>query len=303
MLPHELAHQGRDHARRLPCIPGALCAHDDLRWRFVPGIHGRWAVILRRVTAHVRRQEWTAIAIDLVIVVLGVFIGMQVQDWNSARQTRARSEEFSARLVSDLRIEAWGYEYLVEYNKDVLANADRAIKALTGEQPLPDEQFVVAVYRATQYKYNERRRATYDELVSTGAIGLIAETKLRQTAISVFTNPLFDVISQEGKDSALRKIFRETASAGSQHALLKKCGDTYIEPGNFAGIAGSLDYECSLGVSAASIEADARALKTHPELLPALKLRFADVETAITDLATNNTTVLSNLREIAQDRS
>ena len=36
-----------------------------------------------------------------------------------------------------------GYEYLVEYNKDVLANAERAIKALTGDQPLPDEQFVV----------------------------------------------------------------------------------------------------------------------------------------------------------------
>jgi ribosomal protein S10 len=258
-------------------------------------------MIPRRISEHVRAHNWFAVAIDLFVVTLGVFIGMQVQDWNSARQTRARAEEFSARLVSDLRVEAWGYEYLVEYNKDVLANADRAIKALMGERPLPDEQLVVAVYRATQYKYNERRRATYDELVSTGAIGLIADAKLRQTAISVFTNPLFDVISQEGKDSGLRKVFRETAPADIQHALLKRCGDTYVEPGDFVHIAGSLDYECSLGLASASIEAAATALKTHPALLPALKLRFADVETAITDLETNNTVVLRNLRDIARD--
>ncbi len=102
-------------------------------------------MIPRRISEHVRTHNWFAVAIDLFVVIFGVFIGMQVQEWNSARQTRARSEDFSARLVSDLRVEAWGYEYLVEYNKDVLANTDRAIKALTGEQPLPDEQFVVAV--------------------------------------------------------------------------------------------------------------------------------------------------------------
>ncbi len=38
-----------------------------------------------------------------------------------------------------------------------------------------------------------------------------------------------------------------------------------------------------------------------PLLLPALKLRFADVETAITDLETNNTVVLRNLRDIARE--
>ena len=35
-------------------------------------------MILRRVIKHVRNQEWTAIAIDFVIVVLGVFLGLQV---------------------------------------------------------------------------------------------------------------------------------------------------------------------------------------------------------------------------------
>ena len=36
-------------------------------------------MLLRRVIQHVRQQEWTAIGIDFVIVVMGVFIGLQVQ--------------------------------------------------------------------------------------------------------------------------------------------------------------------------------------------------------------------------------
>lgn len=46
-------------------------------------------MILRRVIAHFRKQEWTAIGIDFVIVVLGVFLGIQVANWNEARRDRA----------------------------------------------------------------------------------------------------------------------------------------------------------------------------------------------------------------------
>ncbi|MGK2924785.1 MAG: hypothetical protein ACSLE2_04120 [Lysobacterales bacterium] len=45
-------------------------------------------MILRRVIAHFRNQEWTAIALDFVIVVVGVFVGIQVANWNEERKTR-----------------------------------------------------------------------------------------------------------------------------------------------------------------------------------------------------------------------
>lgn len=45
-------------------------------------------MLLRRIIEHVKAQNWTAIAIDFVIVVVGVFIGIQVSNWNDARVTR-----------------------------------------------------------------------------------------------------------------------------------------------------------------------------------------------------------------------
>ncbi len=39
---------------------------------------------LRRVTEHVKAQNWFAVGLDFVIVVVGVFIGIQVANWNEA---------------------------------------------------------------------------------------------------------------------------------------------------------------------------------------------------------------------------
>jgi hypothetical protein len=49
-------------------------------------------MILRRVMEHVKAQNWFAVAIDFVIVVVGVFIGIQVSNLNAARAEAAAFE-------------------------------------------------------------------------------------------------------------------------------------------------------------------------------------------------------------------
>jgi len=255
-------------------------------------------MILRRVIEHMKHQHWTAIWIDLVIVILGVFIGTQVSNWNTERETRQKSALFTERLNADLKVEAWGYEYLVEYNKDVLANAGKVLAALAGEKPLADEEFVVAAYRASQYEFQDRRRATYDELVSTGSIGLIVDQKLRETAIVVFSAPIFDQVQDGGRRSEYREIFRRTVSAPVQQALLQSCGDRIVPPLDYKGIVHSLDYQCKLDAPADKIAAAAQALRSRAGLESALQLRFADIETDLANLQTYNPQLMQ-LREYA----
>ena len=59
-------------------------------------------MLLRRVAERLRHQEWTAVAIDLAIVVLGVFIGIQVSNWNEARADRAAYEAAVGRLLAEI---------------------------------------------------------------------------------------------------------------------------------------------------------------------------------------------------------
>ena len=58
-------------------------------------------MILRRITEHVKTQNWFAIGLDFVIVVVGVFIGIQVSNWNEARGERRAYREAMTRLAEE----------------------------------------------------------------------------------------------------------------------------------------------------------------------------------------------------------
>jgi len=59
-------------------------------------------MLLRRVMKHVRDQNWFAVALDFLIVIVGVFIGLQVQQWADG-QRQARMENFyTQRLHSEV---------------------------------------------------------------------------------------------------------------------------------------------------------------------------------------------------------
>ena len=59
-------------------------------------------MLLRSVTRHVRQQNWTAICIDLVIVVVGVFIGIQVSNWNEERESHNAERAFIEAVRDDI---------------------------------------------------------------------------------------------------------------------------------------------------------------------------------------------------------
>lgn len=63
-------------------------------------------MILRRVAAAVLARDWATVIIEVSIVVLGVFLGLQTQQWVAERQRSELEAEYVARLhdeVADLQ--------------------------------------------------------------------------------------------------------------------------------------------------------------------------------------------------------
>jgi len=92
-------------------------------------------MLMRRAMEHLRQQHWMAVVIDLAIVVVGVFLGIQVSNWNEARIERERS----AIMVDAFRNELSDYiavtrEFVTKVTKGLDAfDAARA----RGEHPVP----------------------------------------------------------------------------------------------------------------------------------------------------------------------
>ncbi len=259
-------------------------------------------MILRRLSQSLKEQNWAAIWIEFILLVAGVFLGIQVANWNQEREANQKSKVFTERLKSDLRGEDWTYQFLIAYNREVLANANKVVEALDGKSAISDEALLVSAYRATQYRNRNQRGSTFDELISTGNIELIRDRALRGTAILLYNLTVFDSLTREGMQSRYREAFRMSLPNNVQRAVAKNCGDHVIQPGDYTSIKGNLDYPCGTGLSAQEIAASAKALRSNPDILRFLRLRIADLDTRMFDLTSNNREIMESLRAIAKEQ-
>jgi len=138
-------------------------------------------MLLRRVIAHLRRQEWTAIAIDFVIVVLGVFVGIQVSNWNAARIERAKEREFVVRLHEDIVESIAGQtrdlDFLAQQLSDqavILASLDTCAVA-----PGNAEAFQRGVQTLGYINPPRFYRRTIDEMAAAGETDIIQNEAIK----------------------------------------------------------------------------------------------------------------------------
>lgn len=258
-------------------------------------------MILRRLAQNLKEQNWTAIGIEFVLLVLGVFLGIQVANWNEARGDRQRGAVFTEKLIADMRSESWRYRFLLEYYRDVHAAAELALGALDGSASLSDKDLLIQAYRASQYKQGSSSRATYDELVSTGSLGLIADEQLRQLAGRMYGVATIDNMVREGIESPYRRWYRMHVPIAVQRALSKACGDKYIRVGEYRDFDRVIDYDCAPDLSDAEITAAVALLRSEPQVRAYLQLRIADLDTRLTDMTSNNRDIVDGVRQYAPE--
>ena len=64
-------------------------------------ILGEWGMILKRIAKGIKDQDWFVVTIEIVIVVIGIFLGMQVTDWNERQQESKALDKTLDRFVSE----------------------------------------------------------------------------------------------------------------------------------------------------------------------------------------------------------
>lgn len=147
-------------------------------------------MIFKRAVAKLRAQDWAAIAIELGIVVLGVFIGVQAANWNDAMADRSRSTSYLERIGEDLSadIENYGdrsrfWVKASEYGAQGIRYAERRDAGTLDQWHL-----LLAYFQASQVAEFFTTDITYEELKSAGELGLIDDLDLRKSLALYYTN-------------------------------------------------------------------------------------------------------------------
>ena len=156
-------------------------------------------MLLRRFMQHVRVQDWFAVALDILVVIIGIFLGLQFTEWHQSRKDNEAGREYLERILTDLNTSLEHQAFDLEFiGKNYEAYEFVLERLLAGE--LSDEQRpafnrgLTIGGRANPIRYIE---TAFVELQSSGRVGLIEDVEVRKALGDLSAYHDFKLIQME----------------------------------------------------------------------------------------------------------
>ena len=236
-------------------------------------------MIFKRAIAKLRAQDWAAITIELLIVIIGVFIGIQAANWNSARLERRET----ARLLSELRPALHSFVDFFETAKPYYATTRRYANTAFGgwrrDPAVTDKQFVVAAYQASQIYVLGLNGSSWTAIFGSERLRSIDDADVRQGLASLMILNYQAIEAELSSD--YRKHVRQVIPEDVQDAIRAECSDQPVHghPTNF-----ELPTSCDPDLPPARFAFAAEALRSHLELVGELRWHRAAVAAFLADM-------------------
>lgn len=216
-------------------------------------------MVIRRIRDHVADHNWFAVAVDVGIVVLGVFLGNQVSNWNANRLDRAKAVELRSRLLSELRFNQLQYHQQWLYYLAARRHGLAALDALGQGDAKLGEPFLIDAYQATQMDLTPPRHFVFDGLVSNGLLNLVGDARVQE-----LTSQYYLSLATDGPQLSEAPLYRDQLRSimpyPVQAAIRARCGDRNVTVGGEV-VGQTLPPDCRLGLSPAQIDDALRRIR------------------------------------------
>jgi hypothetical protein len=231
-------------------------------------------MIFKRAVAKLRAQDWTAISIELAIVVLGVFIGMQVSNWNAGRLERADNVRVLGTLKPEIANMVANFGAIDAYYDTGDHYAQTAFAGWRRDPKISDADFVVGALQASQIYYTGLNNDTWSQIYGSDRLRTIDDRAIRRDLSLLMTTDYTTM--EHDLFSAYRQHAREVIPADVQEAIEAQCGERTI-----TGTANRLFMPpvCNLHYPEPRIAAAAASLRAHPDLVEQLNWHLSAVAT------------------------
>lgn len=239
-------------------------------------------MILRRVTQNLRNQNWTAVFIELVIVIFGVFIGIQMANWNQDRIDRHETERMLAQLVPELQSQLEFFDSVRTYYGTTRKYGEQALAGWNGQAGLSDEQFVVAAYQASQITGIGTNAENWALTFGGDQLRKIASPRVRRNMELMLTAD-YAPIGLNAAATPYREQVRRVIPIAVQDLIRRECGDRFVT-GTASFVSVILPERCVLRLPPAEAKRVADALRTRRDLTEELTWHLAAIAVVLTNV-------------------
>ncbi len=239
-------------------------------------------MILRRLIENLRAQNWTAIALEFVIVVTGVFIGTQVSNWNEQRLEKRDIERMLSQLQPQLQEFIQFFENAANYYATTRSYAEVAFAGWEGRTTVSDSEFVIAAYQASQIMGISTDSQNWTLIFGGDQLRKIEDPTLRRE-LSTLMSGNYDTVELATVATKYREDVRRVIPDPVQVAIRRRCGDR-PDPNHPQVFV--LPKTCDLRLADAEAAQVAAALRASPQLVGELRWHLAAVATFLQNAET-----------------
>jgi hypothetical protein len=233
-------------------------------------------MVVRRFRDHVAEHNWFAVAVDFLIVVAGVFVGIQASNWNQARLNRAEGRAYRAMLIDDLEVNQHDLGVRKRYYEWVRGEGLKTLAALDEPGSSLGGQFLVDAYQTSQIIPWSLQRNTYDQITAAGQMELVGDAYLRDRISNYYVDS--DVT---GKNIAsampYHDIIRRALPYAVQYRIRTFCGEKIGE--NARGESEmTIPERCTMELDPALLRKAVDQIRNTPALELDLNRQLVDLD-------------------------
>lgn len=124
---------------------------------------------------------------EILLVVIGILIALQVNNWNENRKEHIREVQYLKNLKQDLDQQLININAQLDFEKKIIKISNSLIKTYNDNQRFPDNPEVFnKITQISPRKSFRSVNATFSDMESSGALNLIADPALRKEIINYY---------------------------------------------------------------------------------------------------------------------
>jgi hypothetical protein len=159
---------------------------------------------------------------EIVLVVIGILIALQINNWNENSKERDIEQEYLVSLMEEFNYNLLELDNMIHKNKN---NADNALELVNlmgpGSPSITEKEFADLAMNMTNWEVQYRpNKAVLDEIISSGKLPVFSNDKLK-FALSSYNGKLNKVKFQEEEHSDIRmRVIAVMNASGNAKKLI-----------------------------------------------------------------------------------
>ncbi|MFC3416164.1 DUF6090 family protein [Algoriphagus hitonicola] len=170
---------------------------------------------------------------EIFLVVIGILIALQVNNWNEDRKTKAAEQKLLASLLEEFDSNAVILDQTMELNEQIITNSTQ-IGDFTGPSIGDFDELALSNLMVGTFKFESRfvpNQGTIEETINTGKLSILSNPELRK-AITNWKSDLERVKRQEDYVVARRDLAHDYfINSGNFRRHLEVIDESLIEAG------------------------------------------------------------------------